>query len=373
MTNEVEFWVYPLAFMQKYGNMKAHGIIPNMAACIGKLNESIFRGGMEDDDMEVDKGGEERVGLASQKVTGDGQLQDLQFENMYMVELTWIQEELWNGWSIYEEIICPLLKAWSHLQVLGPIKDSLKLFKADIILELFKCVTYLVTMLMEMIWAKHKQDLEDKRSINTCMIEVMSMLERTLNFAHMGNAVVTVRWHEWPVEAETQQPMTSSKQAQQLTYGKAHYEAYKAKFTIKLAIENLLPNAYSHISDASFRQACYAADVAFRVYFDDVKKLVREGVTAETMAHLCLEDQLTQQSAQERLTALGHWMDERYPLSYMPGVLSNLLQVILSFSSKKDGASFQSASARECVCLPGRSAHLQESCLVRVHVCKRVA
>ncbi|KAI6019067.1 hypothetical protein EDC04DRAFT_2607641 [Pisolithus marmoratus] len=66
MMNEVEFWVYPLAFMRKYGNVKAHGIILNMAACIGKLNESIFRGGMEDDDMDIDKGGEDRVQLARQ-------------------------------------------------------------------------------------------------------------------------------------------------------------------------------------------------------------------------------------------------------------------------------------------------------------------
>ncbi|KAI6038225.1 hypothetical protein EDC04DRAFT_2604215 [Pisolithus marmoratus] len=364
MTNEVEFWVYPLPFTWKYGNVKAHGIIPNMAACIGKLNELIFRGGMEDDDMDIDEGGEDRIynsllhwvrneakfhlvqlgmitsafagagietaggqhwwekqmefcngGLPherySQKVTGDGQPQDLRFENTYTVELTRIREELQNGRSIYKEIICPLLKAWSHPQVLGCIKDSLKLFKADIIPELFKCATYPVTALIEMIWAKHKQDLQDKRNIDACTVEVMSMLEQMLNFAHMGNAAVLstrlmdqawlllgllsdgfpalldtfiahgalsmgkvmVRWHEWPVEAETRWPMTSSKWAQQLTYGKAHYEAYKAKFTIKLAVENLLPNAYSHISNASFRQACYAADVAFRVYFDDVKKL----------------------------------------------------------------------------------------------------
>ncbi|KAI5996096.1 hypothetical protein EDC04DRAFT_2612806 [Pisolithus marmoratus] len=353
MMNEVEFWVYPLAFMQKYGNVKAHGIIPNMAAHVGKLNESIFRGGMEDDDMDVNEGGEDRhcrytynslshrvrneakfhsvqLGMImsafagagiemaggqhqwekrmefcngglpheqySQKVTGDGQPQDLRFENTYMVELMQIREELQNGRSIYEEII-----------LLGPIKDSLKLFKPDIIPELFKCATYLVTALIEMFWAKHKQDLQDKRNIDACTVEVMSMLEQTLNFAHMGNAAVLstrlmdwawlslgllsdgfpalsdtfiahgallmgqvmVRRHEWPVEAETRRPMTSSKRAQQLTYGEAHYEAYEAKFTIKLAIENLPPNAYSHISNALFRQACYAADMAFRVYFDD--------------------------------------------------------------------------------------------------------
>ncbi|KAI6025417.1 hypothetical protein EDC04DRAFT_2899856 [Pisolithus marmoratus] len=35
-----------------------------MAACVGKLNKSIFRGGMEDDDMDIDEGGEDRVWLA---------------------------------------------------------------------------------------------------------------------------------------------------------------------------------------------------------------------------------------------------------------------------------------------------------------------
>ncbi|KAI6038227.1 hypothetical protein EDC04DRAFT_2604217 [Pisolithus marmoratus] len=402
MTNEVEFWVYPLAFMWKYGNVKAHGIIPNMAARIGKLNELIFRGGMEDDDMDVDEGGEDRVQLARRHPVIRGIASQIynsllhwvrneaKFHSVQLGMITsaftgagietaggqrqWEKQmEFCNGGSIYEEIICPLLKAWSHLQVLGRIKDSLKLFKADIIPELFKCVMYLVTALIEMIWAKHKQDLQDKRNIDACTVEVMSMLERTLNFTHTGNAAVlstrlmdrawlslgllsdgfpalldtfiahgalsmgqvTVRRHEWPVEAETRRPMMSSKQAQQLTYGKAHYEAYEAKFTIKLAIENLLPNAYSHISNTSFRQACYAADVAFRVYFDDVKKLVREGVTAATTPLFRLEDQLTRQSAWERLTALGHWMDERHPLSYMPGILSNLLQVILAPNERK--------------------------------------
>ncbi|KAI6040027.1 hypothetical protein EDC04DRAFT_2602772 [Pisolithus marmoratus] len=390
MTNEVELWVYPLAFTQKYGNVKAHGIIPNMAARVGKLNKSIFRGGMEDDDMDVNKGGEDRLGMItsafagagiemaggwrqwekrmefcngglpherySQKVTGDGQPQDLRFENTYTVELTRIREELRNRQSIYEEIICPLLKAWSHLQVLGPIKDSLKLFKPDIIPELFKCAMYPVTALIKMFWAKHKQDLQEKRNIDACTIEVMSMLElmdwawlslgllsdgfpalSDTFIAHgaLSMGQVTVRRHEWPVEAETRWPMTSLKRAQQLTYGEAHYEAYEAKFTIKLAAENLPPNAYLHISNTSFRQACYAADMAFRVYFDDVKKLVREGVTAATTPLLHSEDQLTRQSAQERLTALGRWMDERHPLSYMPGILLNLLQAILVPNERK--------------------------------------
>ncbi|KAI6038317.1 hypothetical protein EDC04DRAFT_3023552 [Pisolithus marmoratus] len=275
MTNEVEFWVYPLAFMQKYGNVKAHGIIPNMAACIGKLNESIFRGGMEDDDMEVDEGGEERVGLARRNLVIHGIA--LQIYNSL---LHWVQNKakfhlVQLGMMISALAGVGIETAWSHLQVLGPIKDSLKLFKAD----------------------------------------------------------VMVRQHEWPVEAKTWWPMMSLKWAQQLTYGEAHYEhtrwmmwgdviteiaqsarkatwagqshltwdeygcslgtfflAYEAKFMIKLAIENLLPNAYSHISNALFRQACYAAGMAFRVYFDDVKKLKPTSFIADIVIKQCSKD-----------------------------------------------------------------------------------
>ncbi|KAI6038204.1 hypothetical protein EDC04DRAFT_2896712 [Pisolithus marmoratus] len=358
MTNEVEFWVYPLAFTQKYGNVKAHGIIPNMAARVGKLNESIFRGGMEDDDMDIDEGGEDRVrlarrhpaihGIASQiynslshRVRNEAKFHSVQL-GMITSAFAGAGIETAGGRrrSIYEEIICPLLKAWSHPQVLGRIKDSLKLFKADIIPELFKCATYPVTALIEMIWAKHKQDLQDKRNIDACTVEVMLMLERTLNFAHTGNAaVLSTRlmdraWLSLRLLSDGFPALSDTFIAHgALSMGQV--TAYEAKFTIKLAVENLPPNAYSHISNASFRQACYAADVAFRVYFDDVKKLVREGVTAATTPLLRSEDQLTRQSARERLTALGRWMDERHPLSYMPGILSNLLQAILAPNERK--------------------------------------
>ncbi|KAI6043289.1 hypothetical protein EDC04DRAFT_2600330 [Pisolithus marmoratus] len=303
MTNEVEFWVYPLAFTQKYGNMKAHGIIPNMAACVGKLNKSIFRGGMEDDDMEVDEGGEERVGLARQNLAICGIASQI-----YNLLLHWVQNEAKfhsvqlgmmmsaldgagiemsegdRGWAaagptiqkhIYSGTDTDLRGvmewvAWSHPQVLGPIKDSLKLFKAD-----------------------HKQDLEDKRSIDTCMIEVMSMLEQMLNFTHTGNTAVlstrlmdwawlllgllsdgfpalsdtfiahgalsmgqvTVRWHEWPVEAETWQPMMSSKWAQQLTYGEVHYEkltSFIADIMIKQCSKDMVHNIPPFIKGGNF-------------------------------------------------------------------------------------------------------------------------
>ncbi|KIK22157.1 hypothetical protein PISMIDRAFT_23793 [Pisolithus microcarpus 441] len=105
-------------------------------------------------------------------------------------------------------------------------------------------------------------------------------------------------------------------------------DAYEARFTIQLAMENLPSTAYPNITDASFRQACYAADVAFKVYFEDVKKLVYNGITSELTPQLSSPQLAVRQSARERQAALSRWMDEKHPLSYNTGILSNLLQAI---------------------------------------------
>jgi hypothetical protein len=98
--------------------------------------------------------------------------------------------------------------------------------------------------------------------LDPCVIEVMSMLERALNYAHTGNAqvlcrrlmdrawislglindglpcisddfiskgslitaIVTVKHDGWPVDQQTRRPLTSSRRSQELTYGKDHYE-----------------------------------------------------------------------------------------------------------------------------------------------------
>ncbi|KAI6020606.1 hypothetical protein EDC04DRAFT_2939600, partial [Pisolithus marmoratus] len=304
----------------------------------------------------------------SQKVSGGGQPQALRFENTYTLRVFRLHPDLRNGRSIYDHILCPLLKNWSHPSVLSPIKDVLGVFQPDIIPEFFKCATYPITSLLEIIWKKHAEDLAHHRYIDPCTIEVTSMLECTLNYAHTGNAAVlckrlmdrmwlslgllndgfpalsdtfiahgalgmgmiTIHHDSWPVEAGTRRPLTSSKRAQQLSYGHAQYEAYEAHFTIQLAIENIPNDVYRDMQEPSFRLACYAADVALRVYFKDVKTLVNKSVTTQLNPLLNNADRAIRQSTHDRLTALSRWLDERYPLSYIPGVLSNLLHAVVA-------------------------------------------
>ena len=192
---------------------------------------------------------------------------------------------------IYENVMCPLLKTWSHPSVLEPIKDAMVIFQPDvsvtllinvvewklnlgdgtqIIPDLFKYASYPVTALIDLFWKKYNRQLRTGSVIDPCMIEVVSMLERMLNYVHTGNAAVlckklmdrswlslglladgfpalsdafialgalsmsqlVVRSDSWPVDSQACCPLTSSKRSQQLTYGKAHYEVSPVTFLL---------------------------------------------------------------------------------------------------------------------------------------------
>lgn len=105
-------------------------------------------------------------------------------------------------------------------------------------------------------------------------------------------------------------------------------QAYEARFTIRLAVHNIPEDVYPTVHDPSLKHACYAAEVALRVYFDDVRNLVQSNLTAILNPLLEHEDHRTRRDVQEQLTALARWIDEEFPLSYSPGILSNLLHAI---------------------------------------------
>ena len=145
----------------------------------------------------------------------------------------------------------------SHHVSCEPNHDTIQ-----VIPELFKAATYPITTLIAMFWGKHHEEVKNGTTIDPCAIEVLSMLERTLNYAHTGNAAVlckklmdrswlsldlikdgfpclsdaflahgglslgelTVRSTGWPIDSKTRRPLTSSKRSQQLTYGEAFYE-----------------------------------------------------------------------------------------------------------------------------------------------------
>jgi hypothetical protein len=87
---------------------------------------------------------------------------------------------------------------------------------------------------------------------------------------------------------------------------------------------------YSEIPDTAMQVACYAADISLRVYIEDVKSLVSKHVLAELSPLLegdC--DRHARRVAIERHNALSRWLDEDYPLSYSPNILSYLMRALL--------------------------------------------
>ncbi|KAI6010564.1 hypothetical protein EDC04DRAFT_2610141 [Pisolithus marmoratus] len=380
--NEVPFTVYPLAFTQDLGNVKATGLMPTFACRAMQLNAAIHeddraaRHNVNDDDDDDDnpmipnRHSPALLGISSQiynslshrvrteakfhvvqlgmvtsvfagssaksatgkrhwehwvkfceqgmphvrfsqKVSGDGQPQTLQFENTYILDISRMCPDLRTGSMTYDRVICPLLKMWSHPSILAPIKDVLVAFQpnpSQIIPELFKCVTYPITALIDLIWGKHMEDLKAGKMMDPCMIEFVSMLERTLNYAHTGNAAVLCKklmdraWLSlgliqdgFPCLSDTflahgslqsgQIIMwsTSSKRCQELTYGQDHYKIYEAHFAVRLAVDNVPNHAYVNVTNPPLRVACYIANIALKVYFDNVKQLVYNKLTPSVL------------------------------------------------------------------------------------------
>ncbi|KAI6038253.1 hypothetical protein EDC04DRAFT_2604167 [Pisolithus marmoratus] len=424
--NEVPFTVYPLAFTRDLGNVKVAGLMPTFACRVMQLNAAICKDdrathcNVNDDDDDDDDDPmmpnchlpallgissqiynslshhvhteakfhvvqlgmvtsmfagssaktvtgkchwEHRVKFCeqgmphvrfSQKVSGDRQPQTL------------MHPDLHTGSMIYDWVICPLLKMWSHPSILAPIKDVLVAFQPNIIPELFKCVTYPIMALIDLIWGKHVEDLKAGKIMDPCMIEFMSMLERMLNYAHTSNAAVLCKklmdhaWlslgliqdgfpclsntflahgslrsgqiimhsNSWPVELAMHHPLTSSKRCQELTYGQDHYKIYEACLAVHLAMDNVPNHAYVNVTDPPLRATCYIANIALKVYFDDVKQLVYNKVMEGLNPTINANDPVLKCTTHDRYMALSRWMDEARLLSYTPGVLSNLLHAV---------------------------------------------
>ncbi|KAI6044350.1 hypothetical protein EDC04DRAFT_2599410 [Pisolithus marmoratus] len=317
----------------------------------------------------------------SQKASGDRQPQTLQFENTYILDISRMRPDLHTGSMIYDQVICPLLKMWSHPSILAPIKDVLVAFQpnpvtlvdqpSQIILELFKCVTYPIMALIDLIWGKHVEDLKAGKIMDPCMIKFVSMLERMLNYAHTSNAAVLCKklmdcaWlslgliqdgfpclsntflahgslrsgqiimhsNSWPVKLATHCPLTSSKRCQELDSTPLFVHImqimiYEAHFAVHLAMDNVPDHAYVNVTDPPLRATCYIADIALKVYFDDVKQLVYSKVMEGLNPMIDANDPVLKHTTRDHYMALSHWMDEARLLSYTPGVLSNLLHAV---------------------------------------------
>lgn len=127
---------------------------------------------------------------------------------------------------------------------------------------MFQWSTYPITAILEKTWDNVLHKLQAEEDIDPHLIEMVSLFERVLNFAHTGAAHVLQKSlmdrtflslgiifdgfpslsdkivshdalrqgslklcpTQWPLERESGKPLTSSRQVQILTYGTQHYK-----------------------------------------------------------------------------------------------------------------------------------------------------
>lgn len=160
--------------------------------------------------------------------------------------------------------------------------------------------TFPITSLLEILWDSQQAALQNNQAISPYLVELASVLERTLNVAHTGNVAViattlmdplyvgrslvdhgsptfheclkitqlpkssvSVPEHRWPRHMETREPFVASRRSQIFNYGIAHWE---------VRISHLLINYHSC---AYRRLYCYLFLIPFLRYI--VRKSVVPG------------------------------------------------------------------------------------------------
>lgn len=132
----------------------------------------------------------------------------------------------------------------------------------QIIPNIFQWTTFPITSLLTTLWSQYEPRLDHISEIDPHIIETVSILERTLNYAHTGSAKVLTRglmdvsWlslgvifdglptlsnnfashpalvsgsltlltESWPVYISNGRPLISSRRVQLYNYGEQHYE-----------------------------------------------------------------------------------------------------------------------------------------------------
>ncbi|KAI6111442.1 hypothetical protein F5141DRAFT_1214957 [Pisolithus sp. B1] len=299
------------------------------------------------------------------KVTGGRQPQSMRFENTYRLEVSAMTPEDKNGSVIYDKVITPLIRTWMHPDVQWSVKQALVPLATDVVPGIFEWTTYPITCFLELSWNILLPQLQQPDvSIDPHIIEIISVFERVLNYAHTGAAHVLVRalmyWSmhswtihghhldsclmaspafgvilsimmNWSVDVSAHRPITSSHCMQELTYGFKHYELYIAHFTIFHAIKNLPQHVYVELGDLCKHLACFAAEVGLCVYIADVMHLVSKEISKELHdIFIDEEDQINAELIHNRELALQRWCDSNNPLSYTKSTLMDLIHAVSS-------------------------------------------
>ncbi|KAG2045632.1 hypothetical protein BDR06DRAFT_1015455, partial [Suillus hirtellus] len=357
------------------------------------------------------------------KISLDDVPRALRLENIYIIQCDSLKPEKRNGMSIYKDIIVPLACAWSHPNIFQALRPHICVFASQVGLclrtstvvdalfllfllfcgsvfkafpQVYQWTTFGLTSLLERLWAYQLPLLEAGNKPRHEAVELCSVLERALAYAHTGNARVlasklmrplwliqslleqglptfapsvrttttinnpiTISAADWPTSDNLNVPAIASKRTQVLTYGNDHFEAYKAGFHIELSINKLSPHVFLQYTTQE-RHCIVIALVALRSYIADVKTLVATAIKKECSAdsdEMDVDDGRGPCRDKERLKSLQKWLACDHPLGYKDKAYEHLLRCVVidpsDFSeglpnSSKEKLSVQDFAARIC-------------------------
>ncbi|KAH9913183.1 uncharacterized protein B0H18DRAFT_1126502 [Fomitopsis serialis] len=318
---------------------------------------------------------------------------ELRVETAYQVDMNALTHEERTGVGLYQNILLPLVNAWTHPRVIDEFKQHLVVFKGEVSPAYTAWTTYGVTCVLEKIWDLNKDKVEnvvnnpaadhkDEDLPPVSDIEIMALWERILAYAHTGNAkvlspalmrrtlllisllsqglptvdpqvmsvtpnratAVFIRPEHWPMKADSKEPANASKRAQTLTYGQAHFEMVFTRLRIYLASYHMAANRYLTLS-GPLRHAAIIGEIFLHIFIADIKRLVatsvKENLAKQVRNRPITEsslgggpDIIVRQEREARQKFLDRWMSASRPLSFTPGdTMAALLMAITEDAS----------------------------------------
>ncbi|CCM06664.1 uncharacterized protein FIBRA_08949 [Fibroporia radiculosa] len=124
------------------------------------------------------------------KIQHDDCPRALRVENVFTIDLDNMPQDVRNGRFIYNKIVNPMVLATIHPDVAEPILRTTLVFRPKVFPSVYTWTSYPITAALQRQWEYIAPDLEKSQRPNQIAIEILSVLERCLAYAHTGNARV---------------------------------------------------------------------------------------------------------------------------------------------------------------------------------------
>ncbi|TCD63806.1 hypothetical protein EIP91_004928 [Steccherinum ochraceum] len=278
-------------------------------------------------------------------------------EQSFVVRLDYLRPEHRTGGAIFRDIIGPLVRFYGHGSVRRPLRQSLVVFKQGVYPDFLKWTTYGITEVLDSIYKSRFTACLHNPFVKTppiYWVEMISVLERCMNYAHTGHGKVIslplmgplytaaslldtgfpyvgqvllidtntmnelsvdIKFEKWPRRVgRAHAPCSASDKAIRLTYGARFARYYAAQFNVV----DVFKRALSSTVDPE-RVIVLTTRRVMESFVEEVMAEVKAHVENEIADDLCSDDHIVASHAVKRQAALETWAEHDHPLGFGDG------------------------------------------------------